>query len=185
MLETERLTIRPWHVRDAERLFAIRTIPDVAKWLSKPDAWTHIDEAFEAIGRWSKVIDERGVLGHWAVVPHDRPPVGSVSLHLTPDGAETTIGWYLHPDSSGHGYAREAAQALLHAALRPGGVDRIWALMWPQNEASAKVALAVGMTDLGVVDDPWYGEPAEPTSRVFCSYAEGDVPADLRPVALS
>jgi RimJ/RimL family protein N-acetyltransferase len=183
VLETERLTIRPWHVDDAERLLEIRAIPEVAKWLSSPDAWTELAEALDAIERWNAIIVRDHVLGHWAVVPRDSDPVGAVTLQLTPDGLETTIGWYLHPEASGRGYAREASQALLDAALQPGGPHRVWAVMWPENEASANVALALGMTDLGVIDDPWYGEPDGPTSRMFCSYATGDVPADLAPGA--
>lgn len=181
LLETERLTIRPWHGDDAQRLFEIRSIPDVAKWLADPVAWTELAQSFDAIERWNATIDDEGVLGHWAVVPHNADPVGAVSLQLNPDGTETTIGWYLHPDAAGHGYAQEAAGELLRAALQPGGPSRIWAVMWPVNEASAKVAHAIGMTDLGVVDDPWYGEPRWPSSRMFCAYANGDVPAGLLP----
>ena len=29
--------------------------------------------------------------------------------------------------------------------------------MWPDNTASARVCTALGMTDLGVRPDPWYG----------------------------
>ncbi len=183
VLETERLMVRPWHVNDAERLLEIRAIPEVAKWLSRPDAWTELAQALDAIERWNAIIDRDHVLGHWAVVPRDSAPVGAVSLQLTPDGSETTIGWYLHPEASGQGYAREASQALLDAGLQPGGPSRIWAVIRPENEVSAKLARALGMTDLGVIDDPWYGEPERPTSRMFCSYATGDVPADLAPGA--
>lgn len=172
-LRTERLLIRRWSIDEAPQLFEIRRIPEVAKWLSNPSPWTTVVEAEEAIDTWNVRIAADDVLGHWAVVPHGEEPVGAVSLQLTPDDAETTIGWYLHPDAGGQGFAREAAQALLAVALEADGVDRVWAVMFPDNGPSANVALALGMTDLGVVEDQWYGEPDAPTSRMFCSYADG------------
>lgn len=167
-LETERLTIRPWSLDDVDRLLEIRAIPEVATWLSNPDAWTSVDEAIVAIERWNAAIAGDDVLGHWAVVPHDSEPVGAVSLQTTPDGRETTIGWYLHPDASGRGYAREAAEQLLHTALDVDDrVDRIWAVMWAENHASGAVASAIGMRDLGVLHDPWYGAPETPFSKFY------------------
>ena len=92
--------------------------------------------------------------------------MGTVSCGRLPGSDEVEIGWYLHPDSEGHGYATEAARALLSRTLA-GAVDRVWAIMWPHNEPSARVAGSIGMNDLGVVTDPWYGTDVEPTSRIF------------------
>ncbi len=84
-------------------------------------------------------------------------PIGSVSLQLIPHGdGEVEIGWVLHPDAWGRGHAREAARAVLAHGLSIG-LSRIWALMWPDNEPSARVCRAIGMHDLGVRPDPWYG----------------------------
>lgn len=115
-------------------------------------------------------------------------PVGSVSLALLPEvdlslvespndlslGAmpvvgnrEMEVGWYLHPDSVGSGYAGEAAAAALSVGF---GLDarRIWAVMWSHNTASAGVAGRAGMADLGDVVDGWYGTHEGPGSRMFC-----------------
>lgn len=56
---------------------------------------------------------------------------------------------------------------LAHGLAR--GVPRIWAIMWAHNGRSARVCRAIGMTDLGVVEDPWYGTPEDPLSRMFRS----------------
>ena len=60
-------------------------------------------------------------------------PVGTVPLKPLPDGAgEIEIGWHLHPDSWGRGFATETARALLargwigarddqHPTIRPDG----------------------------------------------------------------
>lgn len=121
----------------------------------------------DAITAWLDGVDENNLLGAWAVVPHDaEQPAGTVSLKPLPDDTLLEIGWNLHPDSMGKGYAREAAALVLAHAKRHGLLP-IHAVMWPHNDRSAAVCLAIGMTDLGVIDDPWYGTDDEPTSRIF------------------
>ena len=39
--------------------------------------------------------------------------------------------------------------------------------MWADNGRSAAVARRIGMREVGVLDDPWYGTEEDPTSRVF------------------
>jgi RimJ/RimL family protein N-acetyltransferase len=46
-------------------------------------------------------------------------------------------------------------------------IETVWAVMWAHNEASAVVDIRAGMTDLGVLDDPWYGTAEDPKSRMF------------------
>lgn len=120
-----------------------------------------------------------GPLGVWAIVAEDAEtrttvPAGTVSLGRLPRSQEVEISWYLHPDSSGRGYAAEAAGALLDHALA-SGLATVWAIMWPENEASARVAGSIGMEDLGVVDDPWYGTESDPKSRMFRATRESPV----------
>lgn len=167
-MATDRLLLSPWRRSEAGALLAIRSIPNVAKWLGDPTVWTDIGEAEAAIEAWDDKTRNQAPLGNWAIRPDDGPPIGNVSMSRVPSDVddEIEIGWYLHPDATGSGYAREAAAAVLARALE-AGIERVWAIMWPHNEASASVALAIGMTDLGVVDDPWYGTEEEPTSRMF------------------
>ncbi|MGI9607478.1 MAG: GNAT family N-acetyltransferase [Acidimicrobiales bacterium] len=167
-MQTDRLSIRPWCHDEAERLFDIRRREEVAKWLGSPEPWADLQRARDAIVQWEGMRGSDDPFGQWAIVPHGKEPVGSVLLRPTPDNTEIEIGWYLHPDSTGAGWASEAASVVLEHGLGVG-IERIWAIMWPHNVASARVALAIGMTDLGVRDDPWYGSGEEPTSRMFCA----------------
>lgn len=164
---TARTVVRPWRVEEADRLLDIRGRGAVVRWLSEPTPWRDVGQARDAIRAWSRSTGHAPYLGVWAIVPTATGiPAGSVSLGLLPDDVEVEIGWYLHPDSQGQGLATEAARgALAHGFAH--GVDRIWAIMWPDNEASARVALAIGMRDLGTLPDPWYGTPEDPDSRMF------------------
>jgi len=65
------------------------------------------------------------------------------------------IGWDLHPDVWGHGYATEAAVALLEHARR-AGLAEVYAVTYPENHASRAVCRRLGMRDMGETDR-WYG----------------------------
>lgn len=192
-LETPRATIRHWQPAEAELLFDIRRRPDVAQWLGDPRPWTGVEQARANIVAWRERATG-GVPSTCAIVPDDTGvPVGSVSLNRMPtpgagdvpvDDAgwlsayapvggiaagvpnEVEIGWYLHPDALGQGWASEAATAMLDHGLRHG-IGRIWAVMWAHNSPSAAVCRRIGMTELGVKVDPWYGSAVDATSRFF------------------
>ncbi len=170
---TERLTIRPWRPDEADALLKIRGNPEVAQWLGSPEPWTSIAQAEDEIAAWERLVSAAGPEGKWAIVPNGyAKPVGTVSLGTIPasidlpGSPETEIGWYLDPEANGNGWAIEAARSLLTRSL-DSGVRRIWALMWKQNESSAKVARALGMRELGVIVDPWYGTEEDRYSRMF------------------
>lgn len=164
---TDRLDVRPWRDDEAPILFDIRRNAEVARWLDDPRPWTSLDQAHDHIAGWRAAARTDDGLGDWAVVPRDLGvPVGTVRLARLGDGSDVECGWYLHPDHTGKGYAAEAARGALAHAWRLG-LARVHAIMWPDNEASARVARAAGMRDLGEVADPWYGTDEYPTSRMF------------------
>lgn len=58
------------------------------------------------------------------------------------------VGWHLHPDAWGQGYATEAAEAVLHDAFGRG-LARVVAVTDPDNHASQAVCRRLGMTASG------------------------------------
>jgi RimJ/RimL family protein N-acetyltransferase len=61
---------------------------------------------------------------------------------------DVEIGWHLHPDAWGQGYATEAAQAVLHDGFGRG-LAKVLAVTDPDNHASQAVCRRLGMTALG------------------------------------
>jgi RimJ/RimL family protein N-acetyltransferase len=55
------------------------------------------------------------------------------------------VGWRLHPDAWGRGYATEGARAALDQAFGPLGLDRVCSLPQAENTASVRVAERLGM----------------------------------------
>jgi len=164
-LVTERLLIRPWRHEDAARLLDIQSRLEVVKWLGdgEPVLMQDLDEAHARIERYA----ERSVppLGMWAVERRAEEGaagvvVGTVLLLTLPDDehGEVEIGWHLHPDSWGHGYATEAAAAVLEHGFA-AGLPEIIAVSHTDNHASQAVMRRLGMEDRGIVEK-WYAGPS-------------------------
>ena len=60
-------------------------------------------------------------------------------------GARAELGWVLHPDHAGRGYATEAVRALLRVAFEDLGVCRVTANCFTDNVASWRLMERVGM----------------------------------------
>ncbi len=136
------------------------------------DAYVRIDrmptragEGPEA-GVFAMERKEDGVVAGMAVlVPI--PASKDVDRSTSPE-QEMEIGWHLHPDSWGHGFATEAALALVARGFA-AGLTELYAVTKPTNGPSQAVCLRLGMEDLGLRTD-WYDQEL----RAFCLKAPGE-----------
>ena len=157
VLETGRLLLRPWGEDDLATVFDIYSRWEVARYLGRtPAVMTESSQALASLARWAAIPGP--VHGVWAIIPRGTStPVGSALLKLLPlsEGgaisADTEIGWHLHPDAWGNGYATEAAGRLLDHAWA-SGLTEVFAVTYPENAASQAVCRRLGMTYLGPTD---------------------------------
>jgi RimJ/RimL family protein N-acetyltransferase len=161
---TSRLTVRPWTTSEADvdRIFDTYSRWEVARWLgAKPRALADRSEAETAAKRFAARSDPDPTFGVWAVdVIETGVVAGSVLLVPLPgDTGEIEVGWHLHPDSWGHGYATEAAAGALERAFA-AGVTEVFAVVRPGNDASMAVCRRLGMTPIGRTTR-WYGVECE------------------------
>jgi len=85
---------------------------------------------------------------------------GRVTLALLNDSIrEWEIGWAIHPDEWGKGFAVEAAQRLLEFAFTDLGAHRVVAFSHAQNTASLRVMQELGMQQDGLLRETrsWRG----------------------------
>jgi RimJ/RimL family protein N-acetyltransferase len=158
--ETGRVLIRDWRPDEEDRFFDIYRRWEVSRWLgAAPAAMQDRDEARARIARWAELNAADDSLGRWAIERRDDGAVaGTVLLVRLPDGdGELEVGWHLHPDSWGHGYATEAAAAVLARAFA-GGVPEVFAVVRPDNAASLAVCRRLGMEPLGRTDRYYQAE---------------------------
>ena len=159
-LTTERLTLRPWTDDDVDFALDLYSRWEVVQFLgTEPRPMTDRTEAVERVTRFRGTDDT--LHGVWLATDHTsgerlgtlllKPiPTSGPVLPLEPSG-ETEIGWHMHPDSWGHGYATEAAHRVLEHAFA-GGLERVVAVTNPRNTASQRVAQRIGMEHQGQTD---------------------------------
>jgi RimJ/RimL family protein N-acetyltransferase len=152
-LTTARLRLRAWTTApgDLDRLTDIYSRDEVSRWLggtpSVPPA--------ELVARWAAVHDLDARFGCWAIERPDGVIAGTVLLKPLPNGVgEVEVGWHLHPDSWGHGYATEAARAVIERGF-DAGLPEVYAVVRPGNTASLAVCARLGMQPLGLFRR-WY-----------------------------
>ncbi len=157
-LTTERLVLRDWTTDEVDRAFDLYSRWEVMRWLgADPQPLEERDRARAMVERWAAVNAAEPVGGLWAAERRDTGVVtGTVLLVPLPDGdGEYEVGWHLHPDSWGHGFATEAARGVLDRAWERG-LAEVFAVVRPDNDRSTAVCARLGMEDLGTTDR-YYG----------------------------
>lgn len=157
-IQTERLSLRPHQMQDAEPLHRIYSNPQVAQFLLD-EPWTREDADAKVAERLPKT-DLNGESGALAlVIEHEGTAIGDVALWLTDrEHLLAEIGWVLAPGFGGRGFAAEAAQAVLDLALDHYRVHRVAAQMDARNTASAKLANKIGMTREAHLRADWWSK---------------------------
>jgi RimJ/RimL family protein N-acetyltransferase len=157
---TPRLAFRRWRHADAGAVLDMYSRPEVYRFLgATPSPVRDLDDAVSRID--DRDARTHGVQGIWAIHPiDDESPIGAVLLVPLPrsDGEPSDvheIGWHLHPDAWGRGFATEAAGAMITRA-RAAGLAEVRAVVAPENTASHAVCGRLGMTRTGLTRE-WYG----------------------------
>ncbi len=125
-LTTDRLLLRPFEARDRTPFAELNVHPLVVESLGSAPSRAESDDMIE---RYSAELTSEG-WGLWAVEVHGGPSfVGMLGLHrVRPDipcAPAVEVGWRLHPDHWGHGYATDGAEAALRHGFSQGGLDEI------------------------------------------------------------
>ena len=144
-LETENLILRPFKDDDVDDYFGVLDSPEVRRWLHIPesldrsDAWQQLAWF---VGQW----ELRGT-GHWALEEKKSGQfVGRAGLHRPErhDWPGVEVGWLLHPDYWGRGYATEAGAAAVRYGFEDLQVDKLFSCILPENHRSQAVAKRLG-----------------------------------------
>jgi RimJ/RimL family protein N-acetyltransferase len=147
VFETERLIVRLWSddQADLSRIDDIYSRPEVTRWLGASRS-----SAREVVARRRTLFETNPLLGAWAIQVRDTGQVAGTVLYkpLPNDPDRIEVGWHLHPDSWGHGYATEAAQGTIERGFA-GGIPQVWAVVRPENTKSLAVCQRLGLTSVG------------------------------------
>ncbi|MET1019801.1 MAG: GNAT family N-acetyltransferase [Microterricola sp.] len=145
-IHTSRLTLRPHTLADADAWYAIQADPEVRRFLPWPDRTREQSLAHLRRRTVSTVLARRDDFLALAV-ERDGILIGDVSMHLRvvpAEHREVEAGWLLGSAHSGHGYAAEAAGALLAFAFTELRATTASAVIDERNVKSLSLAGRLG-----------------------------------------
>lgn len=152
---TDRLTLRPLTTDDVEATWAYRRLPEVCHWMTRAPGTLDDHRARfttpESLAS-SLVIEPRDAPGEVIgdVMVRVQSPWAQAEVVDEAQDTEAELGWSLHPDQQGHGYATEAVGEAIRICFDGLGLRRVIALCFADNTASRKVMERLGMRCEGV-----------------------------------
>jgi [ribosomal protein S5]-alanine N-acetyltransferase len=146
-LETDRLRIRPYREDDATSLHDVFGSPEVMKWTPSAPSKDVAETAQRLARTMAFTARQPPGMGLWALeLKHTSQFLGQVGLFpVEGKGPEVEVAYELAPRVWGHGYATEAARALVDYGFGELSLRRIVALILPDNARSRSVASKCGL----------------------------------------
>jgi len=150
-LHTARLRLRPFNDADADALFALHSSAYVLRYWDAPP-WSERVRAEKFITACRQMAEE-GTGTRLAVARvSDGAFIGWCSLtRWNPNYRSASMGYCLDDAAWGHGYATEAARALLQWAFDTLDLNRVQAETDTRNAASARVLEKLGFVREGTL----------------------------------
>ena len=143
---TERLTLRRFIEADLDCFLAYRHDPVVARFQS----WSMLseDEAIAFIHEMSTA--PIGVLGEWfqiaIALQSSNQLIGDIGVQVSEhDATMVEIGFTLHREEQGQGYAKEAIQPLLHSLFELENITKVIGITDSRNHPSITLLIRLGM----------------------------------------
>lgn len=152
-IQTERLKLKPYSQQDSEQLVGLITNREISRTFMVPDFET-ADQASALVKRlisFSRLEDTQHL--EYGIYLDDNL-IGFINDCGMEDN-EIEIGYVIHPDYQGQGYATEAVKVVIDE-LREMGFRKITAGFFAENTASRRVMEKCGMKQSDFTDEEEY-----------------------------
>ena len=162
VIETERLTLRPFGMQDLDGHVEILSNWEVTKWLSTnvPFPFTRADGE-KAIAEAIRDFEEGRTIRYALTDKETGRHVGGILVFS--ETPETEIGYWLHPDFWGKGLGTEILKAVISAGFDGGIITCFVAQTAAQNVGSRRILEKVGFKHAGIT----------PPAYSRCGHTEG------------
>jgi len=145
VLETERLTLRELNTDDAPFILSLLNEPSFLRHIGDKKV-RNLEDARQYILNGPVAMYERHGLGLYQVELKDtHTPIGMCGLLKREELPQPDIGFAFLPDFWNKGFAFEAAAAVLTDARKRLQLNRILAIVNPDNDASIKLLEKLGL----------------------------------------
>lgn len=168
-IETDRLILREMVQGDIEEMYRLDTNKQVHKFLGEGWMNKNIEDAKKNVESIITQYKERGI-GRWAAIEKESGKfIGWSGLKLNTEYALNNIvnfydiGYRLHPEFWGKGYATESSLAALEFGFNVLNLERINGITHIENEASHRILLKIGLS----LDYEFYEEKEDLTLRWY------------------
>ena len=148
-LETPRLTLRPYTKADIPQLVLLLSAREVAAMtlrIAHPYTEKHAKDFIAKADTLDETNDE---VRRAITLRADGVLCGGVGLRLEPEHHHAELGYWIGIPYWGHGYATEAAQAMVRHGFETMKLHRIAATCMTHNPASARILTKLGMRHEG------------------------------------
>lgn len=143
MFETQRLLLRKMTEKDADSIFAMRSDADVMRFIREPQKRAESTN-------WIKLVSSRWKgekIGFCSVfLKSTNQFIGWCGLWQLKETGEIEVGYALHKEFWGRGFAVEASEAFLQYGFTELNLPKIVACANPNNTGSRRVMEKLGMT---------------------------------------
>lgn len=153
MIQTQRLQLKPYEQKDLNRIMELLTNEEITKTFMVPDFTSESEVAAlaEKIIGFGQIDDTTHL--DYGIYLNDFL-IGFVNnCDLEED--EIEIGYVIHPDYKGHGYATEAVKAIIQE-LKEMGFHKVTAGYFEENPASRRIMEKCGMHPIDLVEEDTY-----------------------------
>lgn len=161
IVETPRLALREFESSDVGFVLRLLNDPDFIRYIVDKGVRNE-EQAGEYLRAGPFQSYERHGFGLWCVESRaDRSAIGMCGLLRREHLAAADVGYAFLPEARGRGFAREATQAVIAHARSAFEMDRLLAIVDPQNSRSLHLLSKLGFTSEGTTTLP-------PETKALC-----------------
>ena len=153
IIETDRLILKEIEVEDAKSIFHIFSNEDIMKYYGQ--------FPINSVGEAENLIDifndnfrsSRGI--RWGIfLREENRLIGTCGYHnWNKRHSRAEIGYELSIDAWGNGYIKEALKVIINYGYEFMNLNRIEAVVYPENEASIKSLMNLGFKKEGLLEE--------------------------------
>jgi [ribosomal protein S5]-alanine N-acetyltransferase len=167
ILETKRLKLREIQHQDAGAIYSCFSNDEVTRYYGQ-DTLTTLEQALHMVELFAtNYAEKRGI--RWGIERKDTQGlIGTMGYNVwSPRHKRAEIGYEIHPEFWGQGYAIEAASAVIAYGFQVLGLTRIGAVVFLENQASHALLTQLGFEAEGILRQYIYQNGVAHDTRVY------------------
>jgi [ribosomal protein S5]-alanine N-acetyltransferase len=173
VLNSNRLLLRKPVAADKESFFEIRGRRETMQYIPRPLAKS-VEDA-EAVINMINGFTDRNERINWAIEEvSSRAMIGMIGyVNFRPDSYRGEVGYVLHHQFCGRGYASEALKTVLDYGFNQLGLHSVEAIIRPENERSIKLVEKLGFVREGYFRDYIFHEGSFYDEAIYSLIRDG------------